>query len=79
MAINRHILLRGNYTLFIFHYTLKNEPRTIFRQKLAVYAGAVHCVVALGVNSLLNMPRGEDPEFTAPQFAVIFVYPGTDA
>lgn len=36
-------------------------------------------VVALGVNALLNMPRGEDPEFTAPQFAVIFVYPGTDA
>ncbi|MEZ0542349.1 efflux RND transporter permease subunit [Fibrella arboris] len=36
-------------------------------------------VVALGANSLLNMPRGEDPEFTAPQFAVIFVYPGTDA
>lgn len=36
-------------------------------------------VVALGVNSLLNMPRGEDPEFTAPSFAVIVVYPGTDA
>ncbi|TAE33556.1 MAG: efflux RND transporter permease subunit [Cytophagales bacterium] len=36
-------------------------------------------VVALGVNSLLNMPRGEDPEFTAPNFAVIVVYPGTDA
>ena len=36
-------------------------------------------VVALGVNSLLTMPRGEDPEFSAPQFAVIFVYPGTDA
>ncbi|MEZ0609740.1 efflux RND transporter permease subunit [Fibrella sp. WM1] len=36
-------------------------------------------VFALGINSLLNMPRGEDPEFTAPQFAVIFVYPGTDA
>ena len=36
-------------------------------------------VVALGINLLLNMPRGEDPEFTAPQFAVIFVYPGTDA
>lgn len=36
-------------------------------------------VVALGVNSLLNMPRGEDPEFTAPSFAVIIVYPGTDA
>ncbi|WP_128546522.1 efflux RND transporter permease subunit [Larkinella soli] len=36
-------------------------------------------VVALGVNSLLNMPRGEDPEFTAPSFAVVIVYPGTDA
>ncbi len=36
-------------------------------------------VVALGINSLLNMPRGEDPEFTAPQFAVVIVYPGTDA
>ena len=35
-------------------------------------------VAALGINSLLNMPRGEDPEFTAPQFAVVVVYPGTD-
>ncbi len=36
-------------------------------------------VTALGINSLLNMPRGEDPEFTLPQFAVVVVYPGTDA
>ncbi|MBD2699089.1 efflux RND transporter permease subunit [Spirosoma sp. BT702] len=36
-------------------------------------------VAALGFNSLLNMPRGEDPEFTAPEFAVAVVYPGTDA
>ncbi|MGF7218468.1 multidrug efflux pump subunit AcrB [Spirosoma lacussanchae] len=36
-------------------------------------------VAALGVNSLLNMPRGEDPEFVAPQFSVVVVYPGTDA
>ncbi|WP_026309017.1 efflux RND transporter permease subunit [Spirosoma spitsbergense] len=36
-------------------------------------------VAALGINSLLNMPRGEDPEFVAPQFAVVVVYPGTDA
>ena len=36
-------------------------------------------VAALGINSLLNMPRGEDPEFVAPQFAVVIVYPGTDA
>ncbi|WP_266363536.1 efflux RND transporter permease subunit [Tellurirhabdus rosea] len=36
-------------------------------------------VVALGVNSLLTMPRGEDPEFVAPSFAVAVIYPGTDA
>lgn len=36
-------------------------------------------VVALGVNSLLNMPRSEDPDFTIPSFVVIYVYPGTDA
>jgi multidrug efflux pump subunit AcrB len=35
-------------------------------------------VTALGINSLLTMPRGEDPEFTAPNFAVVIVYPGTD-
>ncbi len=36
-------------------------------------------VVALGINSLLNMPRGEDPEFYAPFFSIAFVHPGTDA
>lgn len=34
-------------------------------------------LLALGVNSLMNMPRGEDPETTAPSFVVIVVYPGT--
>src|SRR5579859_4657153 len=34
-------------------------------------------LLALGFNSLLNMPRGEDPETTAPSFVVIVVYPGT--
>lgn len=34
-------------------------------------------VLAIGINSLLNMPRGEDPNFTAPSFAVIVIYPGT--
>ncbi len=34
-------------------------------------------LIAIGVNSLLNMPRGEDPDFQAPQFNVIVVYPGT--
>lgn len=36
-------------------------------------------VLVLGVNSLLNMPRSEDPDFTIPSFVVIYVYPGTDA
>jgi len=34
-------------------------------------------LIAIGVNSLLNMPRGEDPDFQAPQFAAVVVYPGT--
>jgi multidrug efflux pump subunit AcrB len=34
-------------------------------------------LMAMGIGSLLNMPRGEDPDFTAPQFAVVVVYPGT--
>ncbi|MBC7922772.1 MAG: efflux RND transporter permease subunit [Ferruginibacter sp.] len=34
-------------------------------------------VLAIGVRSLLNMPRGEDPNFTAPSYAVIVIYPGT--
>ena len=34
-------------------------------------------VMALGMNSLFNMPRGEDTTFKSPQFGVIVVYPGT--
>lgn len=34
-------------------------------------------VMAIGLNSLFNMPRGEDPTFKSPQFGVIVVYPGT--
>jgi len=34
-------------------------------------------LLALGLNSLFNMPRGEDPETVAPSFSVIVVYPGT--
>lgn len=34
-------------------------------------------VMALGISSLLTMPRGEDPPFNAPYFVVIAVYPGT--
>jgi len=34
-------------------------------------------LLVLGLNSLFNMPRGEDPETTAPSFVAIVVYPGT--
>src|SRR6185436_17483875 len=34
-------------------------------------------LIAIGINSLLNMPRGEDPDFQAPQFNIVMVYPGT--
>ncbi|MBN9379785.1 MAG: efflux RND transporter permease subunit [Chitinophagaceae bacterium] len=34
-------------------------------------------LAAIGVNSLLNMPRGEDPDIQAPQFSAIVIYPGT--
>jgi multidrug efflux pump subunit AcrB len=36
-------------------------------------------LVAMGLNSLFNMPRGEDPDFDAAEFAIIMVYPGTGA
>src|ERR1700750_591379 len=31
----------------------------------------------IGVSSLLNMPRGEDPDIEAPSFSAIIIYPGT--
>ena len=34
-------------------------------------------LAAIGVNSLLNMPRGEDPDIEAPSFSAIIIYPGT--
>ncbi|MCB0667113.1 MAG: efflux RND transporter permease subunit [Saprospiraceae bacterium] len=34
-------------------------------------------LLLLGVNSLINMPRSEDPPFGAPIFSIVGVYPGT--
>lgn len=34
-------------------------------------------LMALGLNSLVNMPRGEDPETNQPVFSIIVIYPGT--
>lgn len=33
---------------------------------------------AVGVTTLLTMPRSEDPEIEAPQFSIVVVYPGTN-
>lgn len=33
--------------------------------------------IALGLTTLLNMPRSEDPSISSPQFPVIVIYPGT--
>jgi multidrug efflux pump subunit AcrB len=34
-------------------------------------------LAAIGMNSLFNMPRGEDPDIQAPTFSAIVIYPGT--
>lgn len=34
-------------------------------------------IIALGLTTILNMPRSEDPELSAPTYPVIVVYPGT--
>jgi len=34
-------------------------------------------LLALGLGSLLHMPRGEDPTFEPPTFVIVSVYPGT--
>ena len=33
-------------------------------------------VMALGIGSLLNMPRAEDPKFEAPGYSIVMVWPG---
>ncbi|HEX9781853.1 MAG TPA: efflux RND transporter permease subunit, partial [Opitutaceae bacterium] len=37
------------------------------------------CLIALGANAFLNIPRSEDPRFSIPVFSVIVVQPGSDA
>jgi multidrug efflux pump subunit AcrB len=34
-------------------------------------------IIALGITTILNMPRSEDPEIHAPQFPIVVVYAGT--
>lgn len=49
-------------------YAIKNYQFTLIM---------VLMVIALGISTILNMPRSEDPELNAPNFPVIVVYPGT--
>jgi multidrug efflux pump subunit AcrB len=49
-------------------YAVKNYQFTLIM---------VLMVVALGVTTILNMPRSEDPDMNAPNFPVVVVYPGT--
>lgn len=51
----------------ISEFSVKNYQFT-----LVVFLG----ILSIGIFSLLNMPRGEDPEFSAPQFGVTVIYPG---
>lgn len=34
-------------------------------------------IIALGITTILNMPRAEDPELNPPQYPIVVVYPGT--
>jgi len=36
-------------------------------------------IIVLGITTMLNMPRSEDPDMHAPMFNVIVVYPGTSS
>ncbi|HEY0651497.1 MAG TPA: efflux RND transporter permease subunit [Chryseosolibacter sp.] len=52
----------------ISEYAVKNYQFTLIMFLMAA---------AVGITTLFNMPRSEDPETEAPQFAVVVVYPGT--
>ena len=34
-------------------------------------------VIVLGITTIIDMPRAEDPDMNAPQYPIIIVYPGT--
>ncbi|HEY9486750.1 MAG TPA: efflux RND transporter permease subunit, partial [Chryseosolibacter sp.] len=52
----------------ISEYAVKNYQFTLIMFLMAI---------VLGVSTLFTMPRSEDPEIEAPQFAIVVVYPGT--
>lgn len=52
----------------ISKYAVKNYQFTLIMVLL---------VVAVGISTLLTMPRAEDPDMKTPQFPVVVIYPGT--
>lgn len=52
----------------IAKYAVKNYQFTLIM---------VLMVVAVGVSTLLTMPRAEDPDMKTPQFPIVVIYPGT--
>lgn len=52
----------------ISNYAVKNYQFT-----LVIFIMAI----VVGVTTLFNMPRSEDPDIKAPQFPIIVIYPGT--
>lgn len=54
--------------MWITRYAIKNSPFT-----LVIFL----MIVVVGISTLLNMPRAEDPEMNAPIYPIIAVYPGT--
>lgn len=48
-----------------------------FSVKNSQFTFIIFCfVMALGIGSLLNMPRSEDPKFSPPGYNIVIVYPG---
>ena len=52
----------------ISEYAVKNYQLTLIIFIMAI---------VVGITTLINMPRSEDPEIRAPQFPIVVVYPGT--
>src|SRR5690606_12352238 len=52
----------------LINYPIKNYQFTLIM---------VLMIIALGVSSILTMPRAEDPEMQPPNFPEVVVYPGT--
>jgi len=51
----------------ISEYAVKNYQFTLIM---------VLMVLALGITTIFNMPRSEDPDMNAPNFPVVIIYPG---